>query len=304
MKTSRFTVLLFLLSIVGFLAVSSALQARDMPSVVSADWLEKNLTNSNIRVIDIRKVEEYKEGHVPGSVGVFYNTWAIKGNNLDNELPEDDDLTDIIGSSGISADSWVVIVGKTDTTTDQVNMTRVAWTLKYAGIENVAVLDGGYNKWMADKKGVSTDQTRPKAVEFKPKWNKQVYAGKDHVLSAMGKSVIVDTRMPDYFFGVSKLDFVARAGHIQGAVNLPAPWIFTKDGTFKDKADLEAMAAGVIGTDKSKETIVYCDTGRLASGWWWVLGELLGYGNVKSYDGSSQEWAKDSNTPMVKYTWK
>ncbi|MBP1778519.1 MAG: rhodanese-related sulfurtransferase, partial [candidate division NC10 bacterium] len=67
---------------------------------------------------------------------------------------------------------------------------------------------------------------------------------------------------------------------------------------------LEAMAAGVVGTDKAKEIIVYCDTGRLCSGWWFVLREVLGYQNVKSYDGSMQDWGKDPNTPVVKYRWQ
>jgi thiosulfate/3-mercaptopyruvate sulfurtransferase len=109
--------------------------------------------------------------------------------------------------------------------------------------------------------------------------------------------------MPDFFFGVSKLDFVDRAGHIKGAVSLPSPWIFTKDGTFKPKEELEAMAAGVIGKDMAKEIIVYCDTGRLCKGWGFVLREVLGYKDVKSYDGSAQEWGKDMNAPMVKYSW-
>ncbi|MBU1150976.1 MAG: sulfurtransferase, partial [Proteobacteria bacterium] len=82
-----------------------------------------------------------------------------------------------------------------------------------------------------------------------------------------------------------------------------SPWIFAKDGTFKNKKYLETMAVGVIGKDLSKESITYCDTGRLASGWWFVLREMLGYKDVKVYDGSSQEYAKDPNAPMVKYTW-
>jgi thiosulfate/3-mercaptopyruvate sulfurtransferase len=304
MLKRRILVAFFALAIIGAFAAPPTLQARDIPPIVSTDWLQKNMSNATVKIIDIRKVEEYKEGHVANAISVFYNTWAIKKKDLDNELPEDDDLVDIIGSSGISADSWVVVVGKTDTATDQVNLTRVGWTLKYAGIENVTILDGGYNKWVADKKPVSTEQVKPMTVDFKPKWNKQVLVGKDYVLSVIGKSGIIDTRMPDFFFGVSKLDFVARPGHVKSAVSLPSPWIFTKEGAFKAKDDLEAMAAGVIGTDKSKELITYCDTGRLCSGWWWVLSEVLGYKNVKSYDGSSQDWAKDPNAPMVKYSWQ
>jgi|WetSurMetagenome_2_1015567.scaffolds.fasta_scaffold43415_2 thiosulfate/3-mercaptopyruvate sulfurtransferase len=295
---------MFAVTFLGALMVPSLLHARDVAPIVSTDWLEKNVSNPKVKIVDIRKVEEYKEGHVANAVNVFYNTWAIKKKDLDNELPEDDDLADIIGSVGITTDSWVVIVGKADTATDQVNLTRVGWTLKYAGVENVAILDGAYNKWVADKKPVSMEAVKPQSADFKPKWNKQIVVTKDYVLSAIGKSGIIDTRMPDFYFGVSKLDFVARAGHIKSAVSLPSPWIFTKEGAFKGKDDLEAMAAGVIGMDKSKELVIYCDTGRLCSGWWWVLSEILSYKNVKAYDGSSQDWAKDASVPMVKYSWQ
>ncbi|PIP08367.1 MAG: hypothetical protein COX51_04595 [Syntrophobacteraceae bacterium CG23_combo_of_CG06-09_8_20_14_all_50_8] len=302
MKGKKLRLFYLVMALVLVLPLSAL--ARDIAPVVSSDWLEKNLNNSNLILVDIRKVEEYKEGNIPNSINVFYGSWAVKKKGLDNELPEDDDLFDVIGSAGIRAGSHVVVVGKTDTVADLVNMTRVAWTLIYGGIENVAVLDGGFNKWKDDKKTLSTEVVKPKAGEYKGKVNKALFATKEYVLSRIGKAAMVDTRMPDFYFGVSKLDFVERAGHIKGAVALPSPWIFAKDGTFKNKEELVAMAAGVIGKDMSKETIAYCDTGRLASGWWFVLREILGYKDVKSYDGSSQEFAKDPNFPVVKYSWQ
>ena len=302
MKGEKFRLFYLVMSLVLVLPLSAL--ARDIAPVVSRDWLEKNLNNSNLIVVDIRKVEEYKEGNIPNSINVFYGSWAIKKKGLDNELPEDDDLFDVIGSAGIKAGSHVVVVGKTDTAPDLVNMTRVAWTLIYAGVENVAILDGGFNKWKDDKKTLSTEVVKPKAGEYKGKVNKALFATKEYVLSRIGKAAIVDTRMPDFYFGVSKLDIVEKAGHIKGALSLPSPWIFAKDGTFKNKEDLEAMAAGVIGKDISKETIIYCDTGRLCSGWWFVLREILAYKDMKAYDGSMQDFAKDPNAPVVKYSWQ
>ena len=108
--------------------------ARDIAPVVSKDWLEKNLNDSKIVILDIRKVEEYKEGNIPNSINVFYGTWAITKKGLGNELPEDDDLFDVIGSAGIKSGSHVVVVGKIDTVVDQGNLTRGAWTLIYGGI--------------------------------------------------------------------------------------------------------------------------------------------------------------------------
>ncbi|RPJ07651.1 MAG: sulfurtransferase [Deltaproteobacteria bacterium] len=295
--------LIFLLTVTAFFIVPFTVWAREIPPIVSGDWVEKNLNNPRVVMVDIRKVEEYKEGHVLNSINLFYGSWAIKKKGLDNELPEDDDLFDIIGSAGIKPDSHVVVIGKTDSVTDLVNMTRVSWTMIYAGVENVGILDGGFNKWKNEKKPLSTDVAKPKAIEYKGKVNKAIFATKDYVLSKIGKSTIVDTRMPDFFFGASKLDFVERAGHIKGAVSLPSAWIFAKEGTFKSKEDLDAMAAGVVGKDMSKEVLIYCDTGRLCSGWWFIFREVLGHRDVKAYDGSMQEWAKDPNTPVVKYSW-
>ncbi|MHB8772914.1 MAG: sulfurtransferase [Syntrophales bacterium] len=301
MKTRRVKV--FVLSIAFLFVLPLFAAARDIAPVVSVDWLEKNLNDANLVVVDIRKVEEYKEGNIPNSVNVFYGTWAIKKKGLDNELPEDDDLFDVIGSAGIKAGSRVVIAGNVDAVVDQVNLTRVAWTLIYGGVDNVAILDGGFKAWKEAKKAVSPEARKPKAVTYQGKVNKSVVASKEYVISKIGKSSIIDTRMPDFFFGVSKLPFVEKAGRIKNSVSLPSAWIFTKEGKFKGKDDLEAMAAGVIGKDTAKESIAYCDTGRLASGWWFVLREVLGYKDVKSYDGSSQEFTKDPNVPMAKYTW-
>ena len=104
--------------------------AAGMDPVVSTDWLQKNLTNANLVVVDLRKVEDYQAGHIPGSVNVFYGSWAIKAGTLLNELPAADDLADVIGGAGIDKNSQVVLVGKTEKVPEQFDMTRVAWTLK------------------------------------------------------------------------------------------------------------------------------------------------------------------------------
>ena len=144
-------VLMFVLAMPLFAA------ARDIAPVVSVDWLEKNINDPKLVIVDIRKVEEYKEGSIPNSVNVFYGTWAVKKNGLDNELPDDADLFNALASAGITAGSRVVVVGFAESATDLVNLTRVAWTLIYAGVENVAILDGGYNKWEEAKKPISAD---------------------------------------------------------------------------------------------------------------------------------------------------
>lgn len=295
---------LLLLALAVILLTPAALLARDIAPVVSTDWLEQNLTKADLRIVDIRKVEEYKEGHVPGAVNVFYGTWAVKRNNLDNELPPEDDLQDVVSGAGIGPKTSVVVVGRVDSVPEQFNITRVAWTLKYAGIENVAILDGGYAKWAAEKRPTSTDRPAVKAVKGDLKWQKQIHVTKATMLERRTKALLADTRMPDFFFGVSKLPFVEKPGRIEGAVSLPSPWIFTKEGTFKPLDELKAMAEGVVGADRGREMIMYCDTGRLATGWWFALREMLGYADVKVYDGSSQEFSKDPAVPLAKFSWR
>jgi thiosulfate/3-mercaptopyruvate sulfurtransferase len=187
---------------------------------------------------------------------------------------------------------------------DQVNQTRVAWTLGYAGVASVGILDGGFNKWTADKKPVSTDDVKvaPAKAEVTPR--KSLPVLKDEVTKKLGKVILLDTRTPDYFFGIVKVPMAAREGRLPTSVNLPSAWMFTKEGAFKPVAELQAMAEGVVGKDKAAEIITYCDTGRLASGWTFVLSDVLGYRNVRMYDGSTQEWTADPAAPMVRYSWK
>jgi len=265
---------------------------------VTPDWLEKNLSSPNVIVVDIRKVEEYREGHVPNAINVFYNSWSVGKDGLGNELPVEDDLRDLLGGIGVGKDSTVVVVGKADVLVERVNATRVAWTLKFAGVENVSVLNGGYDRWVGEKKEVSKAANRGKKKPYDGQFNKSIWADKAYVMGKLGKAIIVDSREAPFYSGEKKLDFVAKLGRIKGAVHLPTLQVFTKEGAFKSKDELAAMATPVVGSDKSKEIIVYCDSGRVATAWWFILHEVLGYKDVKNYDGSAQGWTKDPAGPV------
>ncbi|HEX7504460.1 MAG TPA: rhodanese-like domain-containing protein [Syntrophales bacterium] len=265
-------------------------------TVVSTDWLQANL--SKVTVVDIRKVEDYSAGHVPGAINVFYGVWAIQKAGLLNELPADDDLRDILSAGGIDPASSVVVVGSAVNISERSNITRVAWTLKYAGVGDVAILNGGFEKWVADKKTVSAEAVKPKAKPYRGTFNKAILVNKSYVVANIGKALIVDVREPEFYSGAKKLEFVARSGHIKGAVNLPTAQIFNADGTYKPMAELEVMAKKVVGEDKSREIIVYCDSGKVASGWWYLLSQSMGYKNVKLYDGSAQDFARDPSVPL------
>ena len=272
--------------------------ARGIDPIVSTDWLQKNLKNTKLVVVDLRKVEDYQESHIPGAVNVFYGSWAIKAGTLLNELPAIDDLADVIGGAGIDKNSLVVLVGKTEKVPEQFDMTRVAWTLKYMGVPNVAILSGGYTQWVRENKPLSLDVVKAKAKPFKAVVNKGLFVDKAFVISKVGKATILDTRAPAFYEGKEKLEFVPKTGRIKGAVNLPVGQLYTAEGLYKTKAELAVLAEKAVGKDLNKEIIAYCDTGKTCTGWTFILTEMFGYKDVKVYDGSFMEYAADPNAPM------
>jgi thiosulfate/3-mercaptopyruvate sulfurtransferase len=278
--------------------VTSTAAARDIPALATTDWLAKKLADPALVILDIRRVEYYRAGHIPNAINAFYGSWAFKKVDLYTEIPEMDDLFDMVGAAGIKLDSRIVIVGKTDTPQERVGMARVACTLQYAGIDNVAILDGGHNKWTKENRPLSTRTVKPRKVNFTGKINQHIFVKKDYVLDQFDKVIMLDVRDPSFFAGKKKAEFIEKAGHISGAVNLPTAWSFANGGTFKNKATLAALAAEAVGTDLSKEIITYCDTGKCCPTWRYLMKEVLGYQNVFLYDGSIEEWSRDPDAPM------
>jgi len=295
MKTHQWWKMLIVLTV--FLLLPLSAMARDLSPIVSTDWLQANLGNPKLVIVDLRKVEDYKAGHIPNAVNVFYGSWAMKKGELLNELPPYDDLLDVIGGAGIGKDSWVVLVGKTEKLPDQFDATRVAWTLKYAGVENTAILNGGHDQWAKENKPLSQDMVKARAKSYKAMANKKLIVDKNYVVSKLGQAVIIDTRGPNFFEGKEKLAFVPKTGRVKGAANLPVAQLFASP-TFKNQEELAALVEKITGKDLDKEYILYCDTGKTCTAWAFVMSEMLGYKDVKIYDGSFMEWAADANAPI------
>jgi thiosulfate/3-mercaptopyruvate sulfurtransferase len=272
--------------------------ARDVPAIVSTDWLSQNMGNTKPSILDIRTAALYGKGHIPGSINIPFSLWAISTDGLLLELPSDAALRDLLQKSGIDNSSIVVIVNKNDTDFNRADATRVAWTCMVAGIKNVAVLDGGINKWIKDKKAISTEDVAAQPALKTTAINRSLAASKNYVLGRIGKSVLLDARTVEDYFGIT-----SKPGHIKSAVSLPVHWVFSDDGTYQKTEELRSMAAGVLGSDISKEVIVYCGVGGFASTWWFVLTQMLGYQDVKLYDGSMEEWTKDPQAPVSTYSW-
>ncbi len=294
-------------------AKPAAPDGRTVEPLVSTQWLADHLNQPNLVVVDIRSAEEYAAGHIPGAVNIPYSVpfsaWMSFPNGILMEVPAEADLYNLLGSNGIQKDSTVVVVNvifnpAVPPAYPRADATRAALTLLYGGVKNTAILNGGFTKWVNESRALTTDVVAPAPVTYDGKINPAMIATKDYVLKHIGKSTILDARDPDVYFGVTMEPFAPRPGHIPTAKSLPAPWIWNDDGTYKSQEVLGAMASSVMGKRTPKEVIIYCGVGGYGSAWWFVLTQVLGYENVKLYDGSAQEWTADPNAPMVVYKWE
>jgi thiosulfate/3-mercaptopyruvate sulfurtransferase len=293
---------------------------RDLAPIVSTQWLDENLDLENLIVLDVRSAEAYATGHIPGAVSepfvVPFSAWITMRDDLLLEVPDKDDLFAAIGNLGITADKWVVVVTSPNPGEPPhyglSAATRVASTLIYAGITNVAVLDGGHPKWMADGYETTVDVPDIDKVTYEGVLKQRMFVTVEYVRRHLKRSRILDGRDVDVYYGEIFCEFAQDTGHIPGATSLPAPWLYhLVEGdvyTFKDVETLAKMARGALRRPWGKkghfhrETIVYCGVGGYASSLWFVLTQVLGYHNVKFFDGSAQEWARHYD--MVPYRWE
>lgn len=291
---------------------------RSIDPIVSTEWLQERVAASSAAVpaaappviIDIRYEEEYAAGHIPGAVSVPFglnSPWAVSDDVLILELPDDADLFAMLSSCGITVDSEVVVVGRLEEPPAPpyplADAARAAVTLIYAGIENVAILEGGHPKWDKEERPLTTDVPviEPRAYEASP--DRSWWVSTDYVKDRLGQVTLVDGRDPDQYFGASIDPFADMRGHIPTAHSLPALWLWEPDGTYRSHDLIAGMADGVVGPDKDQEIVTYCGVGGYASTWWFLLTQLLGYKNVKIYDGSMEGWV-DLGNSLTRYRWE
>jgi thiosulfate/3-mercaptopyruvate sulfurtransferase len=297
--------------------------ARAIDAIVSTQWLEDHIDDPNLVILDVREPDRYTTGHIPGSINVpaFPNWWVnFSGEAWPwMELPEEGTLFATIGNAGITDGSTVVVIARTvDSPSGPARFgvtmaARAAVTLLYAGIDNVALLDGGYAKWAAEGRATSAEPLTPTAVTYAGEVDESAFVSKDYVEDRVGRSTIVDTREADSYFGIERDPSSVRAGHIPTAKNLPAPWFWadstdeaaaTTYMTWKDTSAIREIALAVLGENGDEEIIVYCGVGGYASPVYYILTEVIGYTNVKFYDGSMQEWTADPEAPVAKYKYQ
>lgn len=287
------------------LSVSSDLQTEEVAciesgtSLVSTGWLYKNYRKGYM-VIDVRSATEFSSGHIPKSINIPFDiisVWAqtdFSPNGLWLELPEFSEFTAQLNAFGIKKGSKIVLVTSLPTEANPFSLaapTRVALTLAYAGIKNVAILDGGFETWASEGKPVTTvaPAITPTVATYKS--NPDLFVTIDIVEKKIGKVILIDARDAAVYNGEVVEPWASKPGHIPSAVSLPAPSLWNSDGTYKSDFEIRHIAKNVIGCAKNKDIIVYCGVGGYASTVWFALTKILNYQNVKVFDGSAQEWS-------------
>ena len=266
--------------------------------LVSSNWLDSHSEQANLVILDIRTADEYAAGHIANSINIPIeapiSAWITMRDDLLLEFPDTSDLFAVLESAGITASSKVIVVGGiAEIPYPQANATRVADTLLYAGVRDVAILNGGYPLWVSEGRQTTTETPAVISSVYNGTIDDRPFVDIDYVHNSIGTSIIVDARDANVYSGEVIESWALKAGHIPTALSMPAPLIWDEDGTYKSNAELISIVEGVVGQDsQSTEIILYCGVGGYASSWLYTLTQVLGYTNVKMYDGAAQEWVK------------
>jgi thiosulfate/3-mercaptopyruvate sulfurtransferase len=275
------------------------------PVLVTTDWLAEHLDDDHVVVAEVDESPElYEDGHIPGAVKLHWRDDLQ--DPVERDLIEKSDFEQLMGRLGITNSTAIVLYG------DKNNWfaAYAYWYLKIYGHENVRILDGGRQKWLDEGRELTTEvpAREPTAYEANER-DKTIRVFRDNVRDLVdgGGDALVDVRSPQEYTGelVSPPGYeqegALRAGHIPRAQSIPWAHAVQDDGTFKPAAELRELYAGK-GITADKEVIAYCRIGERSSHTWFVLRELLGYPNVRNYDGSWTEWGNLVDVPIEKGT--
>jgi len=272
--------------------------------LVDTQWVEDHLNDPKVRVaeVDYDPTANYKLGHVPGAV-LF--DWKEDINDpLTRNIFSKQSCEDLMKRAGINNDTTLILYG------DFNNWFAAFafWVFKYYGYNDVRIMNGGRKKWLEEDRPLSKDVPKYPIGNFKaaePDNSIRVFLNYVRDSLGSGQKVLIDVRSPKEFTGEIlappeyPTEHAQRGGHIPGALNIPWSQAVNEDGTFKSAEELKKLYESK-GISSNKEVIAYCRIGERSSHTWFVLKYLLGYSNVKNYDGSWTEWGNMINNPIEK----
>jgi thiosulfate/3-mercaptopyruvate sulfurtransferase len=274
----------------------------DPERLVSTEWLAANLDNESLVVVESDEdILLYDTGHIPGAVKIDWHT------DLNDPVARDyvdgAGFAKLMSTKGISRDSTVVIYG------DKSNWwaAYALWVFTLFGHEDVRLLDGGRDKWIAEGRELTTEAPQPVSTDYPviERNDEPVRAYLSDVLAHFGKP-LVDVRSPEEYSGLRTTmpaypeEGALRGGHIPSAASVPWAKAAAEDGTFRSREELEAIYKGEAGLKEGDDVVAYCRIGERSSHTWFVLKHLLGFENVRNYDGSWTEWGNAVRVPIVR----
>jgi thiosulfate/3-mercaptopyruvate sulfurtransferase len=273
-------------------------------ALVSTDWVAQHQNDPKVRIVESNEdVLLYDTGHVPGAVNIDWH--ADLNDPLQRDYVNPEQFAALLSRNGISPDTTVVFYG------DKNNWwaTYAFWVFQLFGHTNAKIMNGGRMKWVAEGRELSKERPSYAATNYPvpTRDDSKIRAFREDVLKhqAAGKP-LVDVRSPGEYRGelLHMADYpqegAMRGGHIPGARSVPWARAANPDGTFKSVEDLRAIYEGEQGLNAGDEIVAYCRIGERSSHSWFVLTYLLGYPNVRNYDGSWTEWGNSVRVPIEK----
>ena len=267
--------------------------------LVTADWAEQNLDTDGVVFLEVDEdTTAYDGGHIPGAVKV---NWTEELQDpVRRDIVTKEQFEQLLSRKGVGQDDKVVLYGGNNNWF----AAYAYWEFKLYGHPNVVLLDGGRKKWELDGRTLTTDVVERPATTFTAKdADTSIRAFRDEVVAAIDTKNLVDVRSPDEFSGKILApahlpqEQSQRPGHIPSAINIPWSKAANEDGTFRSDDELASLYKEA-GYDEGRSTIAYCRIGERSSHTWVVLHELLGYSDVKNYDGSWTEYGSLIGVPI------
>jgi thiosulfate/3-mercaptopyruvate sulfurtransferase len=272
--------------------------------LVSTQWINDHLDDRKIRIVEVDYIPatSYILGHIPGAVLFDWQRDIIDSRKRD--VISKEDLEKSLQRIGVNNDTTIIVYG------DFKNWfaTFAFWIFKYYGAQDVRLMNGSRKKWLEEVRPISLDIPSYPRGNFKASDpDKSIRAFMNDVkeiINSQGK-ILVDVRTNDEYNGKTLApteyspEYGQMGGHIPGAVNVPWSKMVNEDGTLKSADELKKLYES-LNVTPDKEVITYCGIGERASYTWFVLKYLLGYPNVKTYDGSWLEWGNTMGNPIEK----
>ncbi|WP_166971186.1 sulfurtransferase [Brevibacterium atlanticum] len=274
----------------------------DGARLVSTEWVAEHAGDPGLVIVESDEdVLLYETGHIPGAVKVDWHTEL--NDSVTRDYVDGEGFAALMSAKGISREDTIVVYG------DKSNWwaAYALWVFTLFGHEDVRLMDGGRSKWEAEGRDMTTEKPHPQPTEYPviDRDDSVIRAFLPDVRDSLGDLPLIDVRSPEEYSGerthmpAYPEEGALRGGHIPGAKSMPWGKAANEDGTFKSASELKALYTDEAGLGQSDEVIAYCRIGERSSHTWFVLKHLLGYSNVRNYDGSWTEWGNVVGVPIV-----